>query len=1113
MSLQIVIGRSKSGKTQFLLDNMCENSGDLYIVPEQFSFSAEKMLVERFGVSGLGNPQATSFARLAESIFSKYGGGAHIPSEAAYRMLVSYSANTLKGNRLHLFDGLVKKSALGATAAELITTFRKYRISVDMLERAAQAATDDLLRKKLADSALIYREYLTDLSLSGADDRHNALSRLADFLNGGTCDYFSGRNIFIDNFSAFDPSEYECVKALLRLAPTVCVSLCTDECSPFETVRRTRAALLRAATDIGCPIKPDICLPGSSYGAAPMLSHLEKAYFADETMRFCGSDSSLGIFCAKDKLSEIQHVAKSICTLLKNGVRYRDISVVARDIESYKPIIDRVFPDYSIPVFLDRKIPLSGHCITLFVMSVLEIILYGFKYETVFAYIKSPFSPVSPPEADELENYCLAAGISKYGWSKPFLRRRGTYSSDKEKSEFISEEDLARMNVLREKVYLPLAALKKRLDDAASAREYTDALLDFLQELSIEDKVSASAAELEKIGENLAALQTVQVYNIFSDILNDITSVISDKSITLTEFCGIIRSGTDCVEIGTIPDSVDCVSAGSIDRIKGHNCANVFLIGVNASVFPAVPSSGGLFSDADKQALSALGIELPPDSVRKAQNEELLVYNALTCANERLYLSYPLSDFGQNVLMPSEIINRITEIFPDIDYKNDISECEAWLVPGAKKAAFDTTVLKLREHFFEKAPLTPELEAAAAYFQNNDEYRDAFSAAVQKFNYSNAAVDVSSALVASHLGEDMRTSISRLEAYNKCPFSFYSKYLLRLEPKKIFEVSVSDSGSFLHDFLESFSSFLSTAYHPSGEKCTWQNIDAAFIKQHTPTVLREVLCGVNEGMLEIPRINALFKRLCAVALQCVLNVWRHIKAGDFIPLGYEISFDEDGSFKPIKIKLPDGKGVTLRGRIDRADCLELKMPDNTVGRFARIIDYKSGEKTLSLDDVYSGVSLQLFVYLSSLCENGYRPAGILYCTLSDPIVSVSPNASEDEIRALRDKKLRMRGVVLEECDMNRHMGGDAVISTHRTMTERQFNKMFSHLRKTVAKTTADIYSGKFPILPENDGCAYCDYKSLCRFGDCQSTQSQKREKLSDEEILSLLDDKAEKEEC
>ena len=109
MSLKIILGRAGSGKSTYMLNDMSQNENTIYIVPEQFSFSAEKKLIEAFGVVGLSNPQTLSFMRLADLVFSKYGAPEFISDEASYNMLVSYCANSIKPEKLRLFDGLVKR--------------------------------------------------------------------------------------------------------------------------------------------------------------------------------------------------------------------------------------------------------------------------------------------------------------------------------------------------------------------------------------------------------------------------------------------------------------------------------------------------------------------------------------------------------------------------------------------------------------------------------------------------------------------------------------------------------------------------------------------------------------------------------------------------------------------------------------------------------------------------------------------------------------------------------------------------------------------------------------------------------------------------------------------
>ena len=517
---------------------------------------------------------------------------------------------------------------------------------------------------------------------------------------------------------------------------------------------------------------------------------------------------------------------------------------------------------------------------------------------------------------------------------------------------------------------------------------------------------------------------------------------------------------------------------------------------------------GGLFTDEDKAELEKMGIHMPPSLATLAKSEQLLIYDAITCAGDYLYITYAAADSGSNALLPSEIVGRIRSLFPDIPFSDDlVSIPDDESIISAKKAVFDILCSKLREYALGKKSLSPTMSAAAYYFSNDEVYAPLLRDAISMTSFENVSSPIDEELMHRALGDNMKTSVTRLESYNKCPFSYFAKYLLKLEPKRTFEISVSDSGSFLHDFLDRFSSFVSESTDEHGNPLTWHSIDNDFIRINTPKILEEVLCSVNGEMLEIPRIKALFDRLCRVAVQSVYVLRRHIVKSDFVPLGYEISFDEDGRFKPAKIKLDDGKVVTLRGRIDRADEFALTMPDGTSGKFVRIVDYKSSDKTLSLSDVYHGVQLQLFVYLSTLCKNGYSPAGILYYNLSDPIVEAKPNATEDEILQKRFEERRMSGIVLSENDMIEHMGATDVLKSKKTATAKNFNAMFRHLDKVIKNTAEDIYNGNFPIECTSDACDWCEYKHLCRFEKSfVGCSVRDNEKLKDDEIWAILEE-------
>lgn len=1084
MSLKIVSGRAGSGKTSFMLDDMADVSDAIYLVPEQYSFSAEKKIIERFGMCGLGCPEVMSFRKLARKIVSESGAGSGIISDNAVReMLISFCTSDLPPEKMRLFDGLVRKNMLAPTASGLITTFRRYNITAEMLEKACAATDNPVLEKKLADCKTILEAYNARLAECGASDPEDIITLAAELADGSTV--FDGKSIYIDQFSDFDPQQYVFIGKMLEKAQRVCVGLCLDDGEPFPPARRTHDALVRLAEKLGTAVEAEEYVTGAMKTASPMLACLEKMYFSEQTPPFAGTDGSIRIFCGKTMAAEIHDAARRIVALVRDeGCRFRDISVVARNIDDYKCFIERIFPIYGIPVFIDRKTPLSGHAVTLFVTSILDLAIGGFTYENIFRYIKSPFSPLEQTEADILENYCLAGGIRPYMWKKPFKYAK-------------NDAELEQMNALRERAAIPVSELAEKLRKRHTVREICALLGEFFETVGLEEKILKYADMLASDGENVYALQTKQVYNLLTEILSSLCEIAGDKTTDIKTFYAALNTGLSAVEIGTIPSASDCVSVGSIDRIKGHGARAVFLIGVNSGKFPAPAADNGIFSESDKQELETLGIELPPGMLAKAESEQLLIYDALTCADKKLNVSYAIADSSGGALLCSEIVTRIHALFPDIEYDDNITkEKYGDESVASRREAFELLAAALRGAMHGE-PLPHELSAAGAYFEKDALFAPLLKSMLGFAEYANEPQKIEPELAARAFGGEMKTSVSQLELYNNCPFSYFAKYVLKLRPREVFEINNADSGSFLHDFLNLFSEKVASAYDAGGEKLSWNAIDDAFIKENTDLILKQSLSAVNGSALEIPRIKALYNRLRRVALKCVYAVRSHIVNGDFVPLGYEISFDDDGSFAPMRLTLSDGKRITLRGRIDRADVFS---PDGK-NTFARIVDYKSSDRALKLDDVYHGLSLQLFVYLSNLCENGYKPAGILYCNLSDPIIEAPFGTDREEITRMHTERRRMSGIVLAENDMRLHMGGDETLSGKKQATYKNFNSMFRHLKKVIAKTAEKISGGEFPLERTEDACDRCDYAAVCRFdGRFGGCRVKTFEKIKDEEI-------------
>jgi ATP-dependent helicase/nuclease subunit B len=215
-----------------------------------------------------------------------------------------------------------------------------------------------------------------------------------------------------------------------------------------------------------------------------------------------------------------------------------------------------------------------------------------------------------------------------------------------------------------------------------------------------------------------------------------------------------------------------------------------------------------------------------------------------------------------------------------------------------------------------------------------------------------------------------------------------------------------------------------------------------------------------------------------------------------------MDFGQGGQFSPIKIELPDGEQILLTGRIDRIDSKDFEE-----GKYIRIIDYKSGNKSLKLSDVYNGLQLQLLTYLDAVLESsqvkgeGLKPAGILYFRIDDPIIKTKGELSDEEIEKEIMKNFKMKGLLIDDPQVVREMDktakGQSLIipayikedgslgSNTSAISAEEFDILRRYVRHTITKLSQDMVNGNINIRPykksRNTPCEYCKYEAVCQF--------------------------------
>lgn len=1089
--LKLVTGRSGSGKTQRLINLMKNSENAIYIVPEQYSFAAEKKITHAFGISGMGNPDVYSFKRLGYHMEEMLGGEGSSSITSAGRVMVLYDIVKKLSDSLTLFGGSAKRGEMAEEAEVIVTTMKQYSVTEEKLRCAIEKTDNSLLKKKLSDCLIIMKAY-DEFLKSGYRDSEDVLEGLRR--NAENTAYFEDKDVFIDSFTAFTPLEMSVIGTLMKKSKSVTLSLCIGEGGEeFSTANSTRSALIKLCKDNSIPFAEEK-VSGAMFTACDELKTLEKSFF--EAAVYNKDTEKIRVFCQKNQYEEAYVAATEIERLCRDeGYRYRDIAIVAREMDEYEKEFTRVFNSFEIPLFMDKKTPLSGEAAAVFMLSAVRIISRGWKNEDVFSYMKTAFSPLSASEGDEMENYCILTGVRARDWKSGEEWTMGAGVKEEE----ADKDYLAKINEYKNRLTKPLINLEGKIKGKKTGREFAIGLYEFMEECALEEKINSIAEKMEECGESAVSGRMKQVYDMMIGVLESFDGAFSDKVMSSGDFLGIITKGMECVEIGIIPQTTDSVCAGSIDRVRGHGAKAVIIVGANEGKFPLAPKEQGIFSNADRRELAKYEIELPPDTLGKAHMEESLVYGALTCGTDLLFVTY--NQGGENPA-PSSIVKRIRKVFPCV------REEQGEIRVTSARSAYENFVVEFAK-IIRGEEVKPMWYSALDYYKNHHEWKDKIKEIEKYSSYESKTALVKSELLQARFKSGMKTSVSALEKYSKCPFSYFANVVLSLKERKELEVTAADSGTFLHEFVDAFGKSL------KGDGKTWQSIDEEYIDRKTEEIVLELLNGVNKHLIETsPRIRHLFTELKRIAKRSVTVLSEHMKKGRFEPLGYEIIFDDKGDFKPLKIDLPNGTRVTLRGRVDRADILQTDR-----GKFVRIIDYKSGDKKFSLSNIYNGMDLQLAVYLTAICENGnYQPAGMLYFKIDDPIIDASSDTEDSLIREKIINELKMDGLVLEDDEILEAMDvnyarGSSVIpvkkkkdgtfsSNSRVATESDFKALSKHVTKTVRKLCGEILSGQNGIKPVRGACDWCEMKSLCGFDTAIKGCSYRYvEKLNDKDAL------------
>lgn len=1110
MSFKVIYGRAGSGKTFFCLNEIKNelkkgtNEKLIFVVPEQFSFQAEKELVKNSLAGGVLKNEVLSFGRLSYRIFNEEGGITYPHIHPAGKSLIINYIIEKHEKDFKSFAKVYNKQGFVEMISTLITEFKRYKITPDNFDDVLLNLDDNKeLQQKLSEINMIYKEFeeaIYKKYIDADDDLTMAAKKITDST------MFDDARIWIDGFSGYTEQEYGMILQLLKKAKNVTITFCMDklcqegekieDTDVFLTVKKSYQRIIRMVSENRIDLERIIHLDHIyKFDNNYELRHLEKNYIKYPYQKYNNELQDISVNMYTNMLDEVYDVARKVVRLCQNkGYRYKDIAIVSRDITRYQKILELVLKEYEVPYFVDKKIELNNNNLIRFIVAMLEVFTENWSYEAVFRMLKIGFLDIEKYKIDRLENYVLACGIKGKKWTNNEKWTTIPVFLQNEKERQKSIELLEELNDTRQRIVKPLLEFRNKNNEKKSAREFCKDLYDLLCGLDIPSKLDKIVYKFNSKGDLEKGSEYSQVWNVLMDFLDQIVEVSENEKMTIRKFLNIFKTGVKEYNLGITPMGQDQVFLGSVERSKSHNIKAMFLLGVNDGIFPSKGCNEGILSDNDRNILKANNIVIAKDTKAQAFDEQFLIYQTLTVPNEILHISYPMQDLSGKSLRPSIIISRIKRIFPKLQIQSNLLQNEGDLDNFVSKPQiFNELINQLKNKLYEKE-YNNDWDTVYRWFSNNDEWKLKCDYIKKAFGYKNKEENISTRNIHALYGENMTASVSRLEKFTMCPFGYYVEYGLNAKERKIYKLEPPDIGTFLHKVIDEFSKDVSKIENG------WRIFDIEWCEAKVSEIVDKMLDEMKGSVIvSSKRYMTLIKRLKNIVSRMVWIIAKQIRDSNFNPLGYEVGFGENDKYPPIEITLDTGEIIKLKGRIDRIDKYE---DGNNV--YIRIIDYKSGNKKFELQDVFYGLQIQLLTYLDAIwnISDNIKPAGVLYLRLDNPIIKKDGNISDEKLEEELLKKLKMNGILLKDKDVIINMDTTIMGKTSNYIpasinkngeigartngaTSAQFNILRQYTKKLLTNLCKEIVSGKVEINPykkkDKKACDNCNFLSICQF--------------------------------
>ena len=1050
--LQLIIGTAGTGKSTFVKEKIQSNARtdkkSIMIVPEQFSKTGETEIFSTLEKSQFGLVEVFSFTSLLRDVYTESGRALPpLLTDAGKAVMAKKSLQNVY-KQLNSYGNQKNNTGFAFELARIFEDFKRNGISSTKLYDIAQKAPE--ANGKLKDVAQIYSEYCANIADGGADVEQMYLE-LAQNL---PVSYTDSTEFFVDGFESFTYGQFAILSRIMEKAENVYIALTAADIfdrwngtHPLSYTAQTATQLVNAAKKADVKVAKPVRLDTQYRFNNPTLCGIDK-FILSETFDICGEETQQNAFVTSfaNQFAEVSFVAAKITQLTKQGYSYDDIAVVCPQLDKYEHQLQESFTLAGIPYFIDQsRVILSSAPVVLF-KNVLEIMDKGVNAATVMPLLKTQLTCFDSETVDLLENYLFIWQDQELSWKDGFsLPYGGITAGDSDKDK----EILSNINTLVKGLYRVFAAAYN-FGEENTAQDILSAMYSIIGDLKAEEILTQLITQTE---DKEKSDLFVRQWECAVDCINQLYRICGSMVMRPRELQELFMLMVQGTKIGFAPQTQDCVMISTPQRMKIDAVKAVFVIGASQDIFPALVSDSSILSGADIQYLKDNQMELSADFSQRFAFENLYFYKTLTTAQEKLFISCA----GRNIDSQEILSAEIEGIKKALNLKPANLELEDYCItPQFFTQYVGETMGADGAQILEKMGMEAPCTSQRSFEIQNKEY------------------------IKQLLGEHMVISPTASENYYKCPFGYFIRNLMHIYPLEKAQVSQREAGNYLHTVAQQ----VIQHYGENYGKTDWQEI-ANLTNSIVDKYLEE---NYPQKVRDSARFASLSNDMHTNALHLLQYIHSEQQSGSFRPVAFEKSIGFDSDIKPVTIKLDSGEKVSIVGVCDRIDVMHEKGKD-----YIRIVDYKTGTKKFSLEDVYNGLSSQLLLYMNSVLQSksfgeNPTPAAVIYqpsdaafkFDKDDGLYTpVGMALGSEEISEGFDTKAEGRFGVIKGTEKIKSLSGSEVVD------EKMFRAVLDFTKDKIKDMAKDVYNGNFANQPmdlgnERTSCEYCGYRVICR---------------------------------